>query len=555
MARKSRYVAEAESVPKAAFKTAAYIRRSAEDAGEGFSVENQTLLVKSYIGERPEFELAGVFTDNGKTGTNFERPGFEAMMDEIRRGKINCIVVKDLSRFGRDYIEAGNFIETVFPRLGVRFVAIGDGFDSFDPRCQSDGMSVALKNTVNAFYAKDISAKIRTAKRVKQEKGDFIGAMPPYGYIKNPENKNRLIIDEEAASVVRYIFARRLCGMSANAIAIALNESGVPAPHNYFYIKGIFRDKRYEKPHYWAGDAIGRILRNMAYIGHTALGKYKAGASLYSAIAQPKDRWIVTKNTHAPIVSETDFDAVQALLLSEAEKRGARTKYTHPDKILSGYIFCAECGHAVSRTGYRTKNGFKYHYTCAGCKRKAPNRAEFGYIPEDVLIETVRIAVMRQTEVCADMWRLAEDFMNAAPAKRRKREAEETLRTLQADSARLPAKSMRLYDDFCDGLVSEDTYRSLHERLDAEQAAVSARIDVLTSEIASLTEMSLDENAFVREFSKFSGEAGLTRELLAALVDRIEVTKDLSVHIKFRYADEYERLAKRISRDERSFAK
>ena len=313
MARKSKFAAAVvEAAPSMAlqYDTAGYVRLSNLDKGESASLENQALLVRRYIEANPTLKMREVFNDNGLTGTNFDRPGFEALMDEIRRGKINCVVVKDLSRFGRDYIEAGNFLETIFPSLGVRFISISDNYDSFDPRCKSEGTSIALKNMINAFYAKDISVKTRSALAAKQRKGQYTGAMPPFGYLISPEDRHRLVIDEKAAAVVRNIFRWRQEGLGPCDIARRLDASGFPAPGHYFYVSGIHRNRRYEKPCRWADSTVRNMLENPVYIGDMALGKMRVNPNqMYDNRHQPRENWIITKGTHAPIIPETEFEA------------------------------------------------------------------------------------------------------------------------------------------------------------------------------------------------------------------------------------------------------
>jgi DNA invertase Pin-like site-specific DNA recombinase len=263
---------------KALFNAAVYARLSSEDR-EALSLDNQILLIKDYIEQQPDLSLCGVFSDNGLTGTNFERPGFDDLMENIRRGKVNCIVVKDLSRFGRDYIEVGNFIEVIFPRLGVRFISIGDNYDNHDPRCQGDGMYIALKNMINAFYAKDISVKICSAYAVKREKGEFTGKCPPFGYVKSPGNRNVLVIDSEAAEIVRLIFKFNLEGMNVHMIGRELTRIGIPNPGHYRYIKGIYKEERYKNPQHWDTTVVKDILESVVYLGHLAVGKTTINAN------------------------------------------------------------------------------------------------------------------------------------------------------------------------------------------------------------------------------------------------------------------------------------
>ena len=412
MARKSRYAAAAAPAPVTGFlyDTAGYVRRSDEDRGEASSLENQVLMVRKYIEQTPGLRLRGMFSDNGQTGTNFQRPGFEELMDGIRRGKINCVVVKDLSRFGRDYIEAGNFLEVIFPRLGVRFISIGDNFDSFDPRCRGEGIPVALKNMINAFYAKDISVKTRSAYEVKRRKGEYTGGLPPFGYVKSPENKNRLIVDEEAAAVVRDIFRWRLDGLTAAAIVRRLNNSDFPAPGHYFYIRDIYKNKRYREPHEWISSTVRNILENPAYIGDMALGKLRAHPHhLHVNVRQPRENWVITESTHEPIISRADFDAVQELIRQSkeghwrtGEKPGARRSQAE-ENIFAGLIYCGDCGRVYGRRSYTTDAGKRYSYSCEHCRSHASggdgNKRRF---KETDLYDAVLAAIRKQIEACAE---------------------------------------------------------------------------------------------------------------------------------------------------------
>jgi len=544
MARKSRKIAQDAAVfvsaAKMTFLTAVYARLSSEDR-EALSLENQILMVRNYIGNMPDLTFCDVFSDNGLTGTNFDRPGFESLMDEIRRGKINCIVVKDLSRFGRDYLEAGNFLEVIFPRLGVRFISIGDNYDSFDPRCQGDGMNIALKNMINSFYAKDISTKIRSAYAVKRQNGEFTGKCPPFGYIKSPKNKNRLVVDEEAAEIVRMIFRLKLEGLGAYQIARHLSGQNTPTPGHYRYIKGIHKEKRYEKPQFWDTATVKDILENIAYLGHLALGKTRIVNGKQRDV--PKEDWVIAENTHEPIISQADFDAVAELLQQRKERHNSQNRHEReelPDNILEGLVFCADCGRAYRRIAntMRDKVTYRLTYICLYCNQHSPKYKHRHYKPDE-LYRTIYEIIQSQIDAYVETRRLIDKIRISRPVKQKQDKMDGEIRKLQQEISRLPARHMKLYDDFCDGVLSESEYKEFKARYDADEKTAAARLQELTDERSRLQPQFVDKNVCITEFERFRKEKVLTREMLTALVERIEVTGDRNVEIKFRFRDEY----------------
>lgn len=341
MARKSRYneyITEnqlaAEKIPTdiKIHNAAVYARLSNEDSRKKdrqaqspfvtstSTIENQILLVRNYIESKPYLKLCGIYADNGQTGTNFERSGFQSLMKDVKCGKIDCIVVKDLSRLGRDYIETGNYLEKVFPFLGVRFISVNDNYDSKYPsqngdNINSSNLTVVLKNLVNDIYARDISKKIKSVAAMKHRKGMFSGNYAPYGYLKSPADKNKFVINGETAPVVRDMFKWKSEGMGNAAIARKLNASGVLSPSNYLYSKGLLQNKKYAEKIPWRVDTIKNILTNPAYIGHMAQGKKKSDLSLgLKCQKQSKIKWIVVENTHEPIIEVSVFETVQKML-------------------------------------------------------------------------------------------------------------------------------------------------------------------------------------------------------------------------------------------------
>ncbi len=296
------------------YNVAAYVRLSVEDGSSEKhpeSIAMQRYLLEAYIEKQPDMKLYQVYCDSGESGTNFERPAFIRMMEDVRKQKVNCIVVKDLSRFGRNYVETGYYLETILPSLKVRFVALNDQYDSQKGECGEE-LVFSLKNLINDLYAKDISQEIHSALSIKQKKGDFIGSLAPYGYQRSMEDKHKLEVDPEAALVVQEIFKKRYAGESFLQIAKWLDNRGIPSPSFYQYQKGHKKIK--PTASVWRAQTIKHIISNPVYLGHMAQGRTKK--SLCDGISKTKisrEGWIVVKNTHKALISQEVFDQVQTI--------------------------------------------------------------------------------------------------------------------------------------------------------------------------------------------------------------------------------------------------
>lgn len=297
------------------FNTAFYMRISVLDGDkeESESIENQENLLQGYIEGKSCFVLRKIYKDCGKSGVNFQRSGIEQLLGDIRDGLINCVIVKDLSRFGRNYLETGEYLEKILPSMGIRFIAVNDGYDNIDPST-SDNLTMHLKNLVNDIYARDISQKVCPVLLEKQRRGEFIGAWAPYGYLKSEEDSHKLAVDKETAPIVRRIYQYYLCGLGYGAIAGKLKSESIPSPSVYRLQKGIVRDQRFRAVQ-WRIKTIHDILSNPVYTGNMVQGKKRA--SLYKGQEQrllPEEEWIVVKDTHEPIIDQDIFDRVQQKL-------------------------------------------------------------------------------------------------------------------------------------------------------------------------------------------------------------------------------------------------
>ena len=356
MARKSRKnietTAAAPVIENSYYKTAVYVRLSIENSGkddDGDSIENQTSICKEYIAEHPDLKLYDIYEDNGKKGTHFDRPEFQRMMEDVKGGKVQCILVKDLSRFGRDYIEAGQYLEKIFPFLGVRFISITDGYDSLTSDDAEGALMIPLKNMMNDVYAKDISRKIITSFRARQEKGEYLPAFPPYGYVKSKTRAYRYEVDEKVAPYVRMIFEWKAAGVSHSEICRRLNDMGAVTPAKRKVELGIWHAEKY-KHTIWHGRTIIDIMKNSTYTGELVYGRMPK--SLYQGIkchrAKP-DEWRIIPDAHEAIVSRELYDKVQALFDERAKEMKDKMDKHAPlrEQIVNhfkGRIYCGDCG-------------------------------------------------------------------------------------------------------------------------------------------------------------------------------------------------------------------
>ena len=322
----------------------------------------------------------------------------------------------------------------------------------------------------------------------------------------------------------------------------------MPAPHPRR--KGIYVGRGNDRHIYWLSNTVRHILENLVYVGHMALGKQRADPhAMHNGIRQPKENWVITYNTHEPIIAQSDFDAVQELIWQSKQKHWkyagqADHAMSETENIFSGVAFCADCGRAYTRMITCSKDRSKHYfrYICSYCKTHRPDKAQLGYMGEQELTDAVYAGIMKQIEICADTRMLVEKTQRSEPAQQRKEAWGNEARRLKEELGRLPARRLRMYDDFCDGLLDEKDYRLFGERYERDEQTIHARLAAIEAESSRLEPAFVEQNAFISQFERFQNEQALTREMLAALVSRIEVGGDSKVHIAFRYRDEYAKL-------------
>lgn len=547
LVREPEIVAPAKKI----YKTAAYVRLSVEDSGKpgADTIEGQKALLTSYIEQQSDLELVSLFCDNGRTGTDFDRPQFEKMMEEVRKGRVNCIVVKDLSRFGRNYKETGNYLERIFPFLGVRFIAVNDNFDTLTAERTQDGYIVPLKNLINEVYSKDISKKIDAALTIKQQRGEFIGAWAPYGYRKDPNDKHHLIINEETAPTVRQIFKWRLEGISVVQISRKLNDAGILSPSAYLYATGEVKTEKY-KGVLWHTQIIKTILAHPVYIGHMVQGRKKQ--SFYEGKRQAhvdEADWIIVRNTHEPIIDDETYEAVQQIAQQRKteyhERLGKFSHLEHSENLLQKLVWCPNCKRPMVR--YKNvSHGQKlwYTYICPG-HADDPARCSFVSIREEDVVEVVFSTLQAQIAIAADLEEVIKK-LNAEPGFRRQRnDANSKLEAARRTLKRSQSLYDSLYQNYVEQLMSEQEYVTLKARYKAEAEEAQRLIGVLEQEQHE-SKVYTAENRFLTEFRAFMGTDKLTKEMASALVERIYVDADRNMDIHLRYRDEYMALLKFI---------
>lgn len=564
MARKSRKMQIAAlhtEEPKAeaaaatvVYRTGIYVRKSIDEEKKGNgneSILTQISMLERYVETHAEFQLLESYVDNGVTGTRFDRPEFNRLMEDIRRGHINCIIVKDLSRFGRNYLEAGKLLEVIFPCLNVRFIAINDGYDSHAADGEERQFNAALNNLVNDFYAKDISKAINAVYRENFRRGSYMAAYAAYGYIRSANDPHKLEIDEEVADNVRLMFEMRAEGSSYQEIADYMNRNNIESPSNYKYRKGILKDKRYAKPCLWGADYIGRMLMNPVYIGTIAQGRQQCRNTTGGKLIRvPQEEWYVKEHMHEAIISDEIWQKVQDRKKADMEtytRNDGKYKRLRKENILKGKLLCSLCGKPLRRGHQYYKGKLLYNYYCV-TRDKNGGKCANRYQSEEKLFDVIMKAVHQQIQVAVDTKKLLAE-LSALPSYNRQEQAlQAQLQTAEREQKKLTVKKTNLYADYCDGIVTKADYRLLAQGYEEQMKRTEAQIEDLTVQLYRQKTMSGNRNLWLTEFERFRRKKKLTKDIVDALIDKIYVHSPYELEIVFRYRDEYQYLMQEIER-------
>ncbi len=520
------------------YNTDIYVRLSREDGDkiESDSIVNQKEFIKNFLKNKPEFKLHQIRVDDGYTGVNFQRPSFIKMLDDIKAGKVNCVVVKDLSRFGRNYIEAGKYITNIFPFLNVRFIAINDNFDTADiQKNNSQLIYVHFKNLMNDAYCNDISVKTRSSLDIKCRNGNFLSAYAPYGYLKSPDNKNKLIIDESVKETVSDIFNWKLAGMSALRIAERLNSLGIASPMEHKREIGIDY-KSAQKTHFtalWSAKAVTRILRNKVYIG--VLEQHKTTTPNYKIkvrTEKPKDEWIVTENSHEPIIDEKLFYIIQNLM-NEDTRVSPKNESLH---ILSGILKCGKCGCNMTRKKVVSSGREFYYYVCSDNKNRknCDNSVTISVKKfEKAILEMLNISFLQFTEVQRVMKTISSLPFHNTQINRLNKEIDKNIEQIEINKK----YSLGLYEDLKSHLINEKDYKSLKQMYSDRIDGLNLKIEKLKREIDVISSDRYSEYAKYAEKGRFEK---LTREVIVTFIDRIFVFGKERIEADFKFQSDYE---------------
>ena len=526
-----------------------YIRLSKEDLlrgrDESNSVINQRRLLEQYhqthLDEFYDGTEQDVYVDDGKTGTDTDREDFQRLLADVYSGRINCVIVKDLSRLSRNYTDAGNLIENLFVRLNVRFISLAEGVDSYRNPDSVSNIIVPITNVMNDQYCYQTSKKIRQVFDMKRRNGEFIGSYAPYGYVKDPNDKHALLVDPEAAEVVKSIFALFLSGMNKRGITYYLNDHGTLCPTAYKQQQGL----KYNAPNaqgnpMWSTITIDTILKNRVYVGDMVQGRQRVKSyKIHIQEKVPEEEWFIVENTHEAIIDRETFAKVQSLL-----KRDTRTAPKAKQLYLfSGFLKCADCGRAMSRIASK---GIYVYYQCGTYKSLSKKACTMHSIKSDRLEAGVLFAIQQQVHLAITYSELVARI-NSAPLKKSKsKRLEDTIAAKEKELAKIMRYKQALYQDWKDGEITRNDYRHMSEDYEQQFEALTRIMQTLTAEQEQLENGVDAESSCLTAFLKYRNIDKLTREILGELIDHIKVYEGGNISVKFKYADEFRRIAEYI---------
>ena len=510
------------------YHVALYIRLSKEDENEGpsESVTNQKSLLNEYV-QQHRLSVYDTYIDDGWSGTNFDRPDFQRMISDIEAKKVNMVITKDLSRLGRDYIMTGHYMERYFPEHRVRYISLLDGIDTGVESSAND--ITPFRAIMNDMYAKDISNKIKSVKRDKQRKGQFIGGKPVYGYKMHPTEKNKIVIDKEVAPVVRRIFGMALDGMSCRQIAAQLNTEGVPTPATY---AGLPVPNPGPYTGLWSSERISDMLQNETYIGNMVQGRQvKISYKSKKCLHQERKKWVVVEGTHEPLIDAETFRKVRMLVNSRKHTR-SRTY----DFLLKGLIFCHECGYPLAVLNRKNAAGEDVlYFVCRTYQRfTKAGVCSCHSIKEQVVTEAVLAKVREACDAYLDPNKLQPIAASAVEEARKAESHESEIQSLHGRIDSLTANLDKMYMDRLSGLMAEADFERIYRKVKLERSLLEEKRQEL--ELRKKSPVRTEDRA--KELvQRFVDSAFTSRELLVSLIDRIELTEGKQIIIKFRFRE------------------
>lgn len=528
------------------YHAAIYLRLSKEDGDfsslgekkESNSIANQRKLIENFLKQHPEIVSAQEFCDDGFTGANFDRPAFQQMIELVKQRKINCILVKDLSRFGRDYIESGRYIEKIFPALGVRFIAINDSYDSAKSQQAGNEIILPFKNLINDSYSRDISIKVRSNLEIKRRNGEFVGTHVVYGYRRSEENKNQLVIDRAASSIVESIFRMKIDGFSPVQIADRLNQDGVPSPYEYKRLNGSKFQSGFRKQvrTNWSAVAIYRILKNEMYTGTLVQGKTMTPNHKVK-VRSKKDQseWIRIENAHEAIISPAVFDTVQKLMLEDTRSpSGADSVH-----LFAGKIFCKDCQGSMTRKK-TTSNGKEYVYFICTTNKQNRHECKPHRIKEQSVYDAVLAVIQSQVALALDLERALHEI-NGISWERRELELIQQRIARQEEIIEYNKKMKAgIYEDFKSEVITLEEYRIFKADCDQKIKEAQDAIARLNGERNTVSSGLTGQQSWLAQFREYENIQELNRRVIVHFIERIEIDHEKQVNIVLNNANQFQ---------------
>lgn len=528
------------------YKATAYLRLSYTDdrSTESDSITNQKKLIEDYVAKHPEIELVSERVDDGYSGIVFDRPAFQQMLDDIKNEKVNCVIVKDLSRLGREHVDTSRYLRQIFPAFGVRFIAVTDHIDSEDEHT-GDDLVVSIKSILNDNYCRDISIKSRSALQAKRQNGDYVGACPIYGYRRDPENKNHLVPDEYAARVVRDIYRLRINGASADRIATELNRLGVLSPLAYKISKGLPHPTGGCADHpdaKWSAVTVIRILQDETYTGTLIQGRQTThNYKLKNQIKKLPEEWVRTENAHEAIISRQDFDLVQKLAqLDTRSAPGGNSVY-----LFAGLLVCGCCGARITRKTNVYKGRKYIYYRCPvgkehGCSHPA-------MIREDVLVQCVLACLQAHIKSVISL----EELLDNISEERINRSLIESYKVQimenEAQLSQMISFKGSLYENFVNQIISKEEYKELNRHYLTQVEKLQEAVSLLHQKMEQALDNTNDRLKWAQQFREFETMSTLDRRAVVTLIQSVRVISKTELKINFRFEDEYKDALKMLS--------
>lgn len=541
------------------WKVALYIRLSREDdddKAESYSVTSQREILKEYLKQHPDMELYDIYIDDGWSGTNFDRPDFQRMIADIKARRVTCVVVKDLSRFCRNAVDGGYYLDNVFVSLQVRFIAINNCLDTFSDNMNAATrcISVGVQNVINESVAATTSVNVRGTLNVNREKGQFIGSFPTYGYAKSPDDHHQLIIDEEPAAIVQQIYAWFIAGKSIIGIAKELNERGIPNPSMYKRLKGM----KYRHPAgssndgLWPDSSVRRILTNEMYIGNMVQGKNTTiSYKIKKCRAIPKEEWIIVEGTHEPIIEKDTFYQAQALFNKNIRKSPTKSEVD----LFSGLVRCADCHRIMNKKTNQHSYGTYHYYRCATARKMKKSACGNHTIRIDKMQHTVMVTIQKMVELAVQMSEALSKINRDPQRVKESDHLRQSLETLTSQREKEYRMQLDLYPDWKSGVITQQEYLALKAKIAEKIAVLDTKIENVKKTLDAYAHGIDDENAFITAFKKYENFTELTRGMLVELVDEILVHDNASIDVNFKFADAYQQVVEYIELNKESVQK